>query len=197
MVRDGPSAYLQAGLSTARPHVGGVAVGAAVIVPLGQRLALEGSAAYLDRGAGASATTLSVSAVLQLASGHERAAPYLVAGGGLYRASFDASHARFAGPAPSGEMRTGRYRHLMQGSPPGWNLGQLPPFYGERFATAIARSGGRSGDHRFTDPALGVGAGVRIRLARAWSIRQDARVEVAMRGGTLYSVGVFTVQVGR
>lgn len=196
VVRDGASAYLQAGLSTARPHVGGAAVGASVVVPLSQRLALEGSGAYLDRGAGASAMTLSANAVLQLASGHERAAPYLVAGGGVYRASFDASHARFTGPAPSGEMRTGRYRHLMEGSPPGWNLGQLPPFYGERLAAAIARNG-RTGDQSFTDPALGLGAGIRIRLARAWSMRQDARIEIVMRGGSLYPVGVFTVQVGR
>lgn len=196
VARDGPTAYMQAGLSTARPHTGGAAVGASLVLPFRHWLALEASGGYLGRGAGASAMTLSVNAVLPLASGNGKTVPYLVLGGGLYRASFDASNERFNGPSPSGEMRTGRYRHLMEGRPPGWNLGQLPPFYGDRFADAIAR-GGRTGVQSFTDPALGVGAGIRIRIARGWSMRQDARVEVVMRNGASYPLGVFTVQVGR
>lgn len=193
---DGTTAYLQAGFSTARPHMSGTAGGASLVRRLGRRLALEGSATYSDRGAGAAATTLSVNVALDLASRSERAVPYLTAGAGFYRASFDTSDKRFTGPAPSGEMGTGRYRHLMQGAAPGWDLGQLPPFYGGRLAASIARNG-LNGVESFTDPALGVGAGVRIRLGGSWSMRQDARALVVMSEGRSYTVGMFTVQLGR
>lgn len=195
-VSDGTTAYLQAGFSTARPHMSGTAGGASLVCQLGRRLALEGSATYSDRGAGAAATTVSVNGVLQLAARSDKAVPYITAGAGLYRASFDTSDTRFAGPAPSGEMRTGRYRHLMQASATGWDLGQLPPFYGKRLAASIARDG-RNGVESFTDPALGVGAGVRIRLGRAWAMRQDARALVVLSDGRSYTVGTFTVQLGR
>jgi hypothetical protein len=193
---DRTSAYLQVGFSTARPHMSGIGGGGSLVVQLGRRLALEGSGSYLDRGAGAAATTLSVNAVLDLGPPRERAVPYLVMGGGAYRASFDTRDRRFIGAAQSGEMGTGRYRHLMQGNPAGWDLGQLPSFYGERLAASIARDG-RNGIQTFTDPALAVGAGVRIRLGRAWSMRQDARALVVMSDGRYYTAGMFTLQVGR
>lgn len=99
---DRTAAYFQAGFSTASPHMSGAAAGASVLLHVGRRLALEGSGAYLDRGAGSSAASLSANVVLHLASRGEKAVPYLVAGGGLYRASFDTRSARFSGPAPSG-----------------------------------------------------------------------------------------------
>ena len=191
-----PAFYLQAGFSTASPHVRGATVGGSLLADLNRRLAVEGSAAYLDRGAGAWAASLSASLLLNLVSRNERAVPYLVAGGGLYRASFDTRNARFSGPALSGEMGTGRYRHVMEGEPPGWDLGELPPFYSDRVETLIAREG-RGGRGSFNDPALSVGAGVRIRLGRGWSARQDARAQLLMRRGEVYTVWVFTIHVGR
>jgi hypothetical protein len=188
--------YLQVGFSTARPHLSGMGGGGSLVVRLGRRLRLEGSGSYLDRGAGAAATTLSANAVLDLGPPGERAVPYLVLGGGVYRASFDMSARRLIGPAQSGEMGTGRYRHVMQSNPPGWDLGQLPSFYGERLAASIARDG-QNGSQTFTDPAFAAGAGVRIRLGRAWAMRQDARALVVTSDGRFYTVGMFTVQVGR
>lgn len=191
-----PAFYVQAGFSTASPHVRGATVGGSLLLELTRRLAVEGSGVYLNRGAGTSAASLSAGLVLNLASRNETAVPYLVAGFGLVRASFDTGNARFSGPAPSGEMGTGRYRHVMEGEPPGWDLGELPPFYSDRVETGIAREG-RTGSLSFNDPALSVGAGVRIRLGRGWSARQDARAQLLMRSGEVYAVWVFTIHLGR
>ena len=191
-----PVVYLQAGFSTASPHMRGATAGGSVILHPDRRLAIEGSGAYLDRGEGSSALSLSAGLIVNLVSTEEKAVPYLVAGGGLFRASFDTRNARFSGPAPSGEMGTGRYRHVMEGEPPGWDLGELPPFYSDRVETLIAREG-RSGRGSFNDPALSAGAGVRIRLGRSWSARQDARAQLLMRRGEVYTVWVFTIHVGR
>jgi len=194
--RGGVALYLQAGFSTATPHLRGGAVGGAVLVSLNGRLALEGSGAYLDRGSGASAASLSGSLVLSLVPGDEKAVPYLVGGVGLHRASFDTRDARFSGPAPAGEMGSFRYRHTMVGAPDGWDLGALPPFYAERMQGLIARDG-RSGRPGFDDPALVGGAGVRIHLGKSWSAREDARVQLLLRDGEPYPVWSFTIQFGR
>ena len=191
-----PAFYLQAGFATASPHVRGATVGGSLLVDVNQRLTVEGSGAYVDRGVGASATSLSVGLVLNLVSRDEAAVPYLVAGGGLYRASFDTRNARFSGPAPSGEMGIRRYRHVMQGQPPGWDLGELPPFYSDRVESLIAAEG-RNGSQSFNDPAVSIGVGVRIRLGRSWSARQDARAQLLMRSGEVYPVWVFTIHLGR
>jgi len=188
--------YVQGGFSTASPHMSGAAVGASIVLHAGRRFALEGSGSYVDRGAGSSAASLSVNAILHLAAREEEAVPYLVAGAGLYRASFDTRIARFAGPAPSGPMGSGRYRHLMKPGPPGWDLGELPAFYGDRVAADIAR-GGRTGGLTLNDPAVALGAGMKVRLGRSWSMRQDARAQLVMRNGEVYALGVFTVQIGR
>ncbi len=144
------AAYVQGGFSTASPHMSGVAVGASLVLDLNRSFALEGSGSYVDRGAGSEAASLSVNAILHLASRDEEAVPYLVAGAGLYRASFDTRIARFAGPAPSGPMGSGRYRHIMKPSPPGWDVGELPAF--PALAASVA---GRLGVVAFLSPLLG------------------------------------------
>ena len=190
------AAYVQGGLSTASPHMSGATVGGSMVLHAGRRFAWEGSGSYVDRGDGSSATSLSVNALLHFPSRDEKAVPYIVTGAGLYRASFDTRITRFAGPAPSGPMGSGRYRHIMKSGPPGWDLGELPAFYGDRVAADIARRG-RTGVLTFADPAVGLGAGMRIRLGRSWSMRQDARAQLVVRNGGVYALGVFTVQVGR
>jgi hypothetical protein len=89
-----------------------------------------------------------------------------------------------------------RYRHVMQGQPPGWDLGELPPFYSDRVEGLIAAEG-RNGSRSFNDPAVSIGVGVRIRLGRSWSARQDARAQLLMRSGEVYPVWVFTIHLGR
>ena len=79
----------------------------------------------------------------------------------------------------------------MNGGPPGWDLGRLPAFYGERVADLIAREG-----RSFNDPALGLGIGARFRLGARWSLRQDARTQLVIRNGEVYPVWAFTIQFG-
>ena len=192
----GPELHLQTGLSTASPHTSGGTAGGSVILHEGRRLAFEGAASYLNRGPGSSALSLSAGVILNLVSKEEKAVPYLVGGGGVLRASFDTRNPRFFGAARSGEMGAGRYRHVMEGSPPDWDLGELPPFYGDRLQTLIAREG-RTGRASFSDPAVTLGAGVRIRLGRSWLAGQDARALLVLRSGSAYTLWVVTVHFGR
>lgn len=79
---------------------------------------------------------------------------------------------------------------------PGWDLGELPPFYGDRLQTLIARDG-RTGRASFSDLALTLGAGVRVRLGRSWLAGQDARALLILRGGGVYTLWVVTIHLGR
>ena len=81
------SAHLQAGYSSGGAGMGGAALGGVLIRDLGRRFAVEASAAYLGRGMGASAVTVSAALLVHLRPTGEKAVPYLAAGGGLYRAS--------------------------------------------------------------------------------------------------------------
>ncbi len=191
-----PELHVQTGLSTASPHMSGTTAGGTVILQMGRRLAFEGGGAYLNRGEGASALSLSAGVILNLLSTEEKAVPYIVGGAGLLRASFDTQNPRFSGAARSGEMGAGRYRHVMDGAPPGWDLGELPPFYGERVQTLIARNG-RTGRASFTDPAVTLGTGVRIRLGRGWLAGPDARALLIMRSGSVYTLWMVTIHLGR
>jgi len=192
----GPELHVQTGLSTAPPHVSGATAGGSVILYQGRRLAFEGSGAYLSRGDGASALSLSAGAVLNLVSREETAVPYIVGGGGVLRASFDTRDPRFSGAARSGEMWAGRYSHVMEGAPPGWDLGELPSFYGERLQARIARDG-RTGRTSFSDPALTLGTGVWVRVGRAWRAGPDVRAMLALRSGNVYTLWVVSVHLGR
>jgi hypothetical protein len=93
-------------------------------------------------------------------------------------------------------MGAGRYRHIMAGAPPGWDLGELPPFYGDRLQTVIARDG-RTGRARFSDPALTLGTGVRVRLGRGWLVGEDARALLVLRNGSVYTLWAVTIHLGR
>lgn len=192
----GPELHLQTGLSTASPHMSGGTAGGSVILHEGRRLAFEGAASYLNRGPGSSALSLSAGVIVNLSSTEEKAVPYIVGGGGVLRALFDTRNPRFSGPARSGEMGAGRYRHVMTGSPPDWDLGELPPFYGDRLQALIARDG-RTGRASFSDPALTLGTGVRVRLGRSWLAGQDARALLILRSGSVYTLWVVTIHLGR
>jgi len=192
----GPELHVQTGLSTASPHMSGATAGGSVILHPDRRLAFEGSGAYLNRGDGASALSLSAGLILNLVPTEEKAVPYIVGAGGLLRASFDTRNPRFSGAARSGEMGVGRYRHVMAGAPPGWDLGELPPFYGDRVQALIARDG-RTGRASFADAAVTLGTGVRVRFGRGWLAGQDARALLVLRSGSVYTLWVVTIHVGR
>ena len=192
----GPEFHFQTGLSTSPPHTSGATAGGSVILHQGRRLAFEGSGAYLSRGEGSSALSLSAGVIVNLVATEEKAVPYIVAGGGVLRASFDTRNPRFSGAARSGEMGAGRSRHVMDASPPGWDLGELPRFYGDRVEALIARDG-RTGKASFSDPALTLGTGARVRLGRGWLAGQDVRALLLVRSGRVYTLWSVTIHLGR
>lgn len=174
--------YLQAGLLSGSSDMVGATVGGTIVRDLGSRLAIEGSGAYLGRGMGADALSLSANLLVHLRPRHEKAVPYLAAGGGIYRASFDMGNSRSYGPMGAGMMGgyySGGYE-TMGGYPPyspggPWNLGQ----------------------HRsFTDPSIGLGGGIRVDVGSRLFLRPDARALVVVSNGDSYTVGVFTLNLG-
>lgn len=198
--REKTAAYLQAGFSSGSSHMGGAAMGGMIVRDLGSRLALEGSGSYLSRGMGSNALSLSASLLLHLRSSHEKAVPYLAAGGGLYRASFDMGNSRFYGPMGAGMMGNfGGYMGMMSGTSqytPNWNFGQMPMFYGNRLGNMMGQQGSRFGHQTFTDPALSFGGGIRVDIGSKLYLRPDGRAVVVASGGDTYTVAVFTVNLG-
>jgi hypothetical protein len=191
----GTELHVQVGLAASSPHRDGPAAGGTVLLQPGRRVAFEGAATYLGRGQDAWALSLSSSLILDLLPPEEKTVPYLVGGGGVLRASFDTRSPRFSGAGPSGEMGTGRYEHVMDAPPRGWDLGELPAFYADRVEASIARDGGR-GRATFTDPALTLGAGVKLRLGRGWMVGPDARALLAFRSGRVYTLWLASIRLG-
>lgn len=74
-------------------------------------------------------------------------------------------------------------------------MGMGRDFYGERLAR-MGVEGASSGRRAFTDPAVSLGAGLRIDLGSRLDLRPDGRALVVISGGETHTVGVFTVNVG-
>lgn len=209
-------ASLQAGVASGSMGSHGASLGGTIVTDLGSRLALEATGTYHGQGMGMGADALSASANLQvlLRPRTERTVPYLTIGGGLYRASFDMGNARFNGPmngyggngasGPGYGMMGGAYGgYGMMGAgypgagPGNWNYGSMPMFYGSRMGAMSFGPDGRPVGHRsFTDPAVSVGAGLRIDLGSRLVLRPDGRALVVLADGDSRTVGVFTVNIG-
>lgn len=173
--------------------MGGAAVGGTITRDLGSRLAIEGSGAYFGRGMGADALSLSANLLVNLRPRHEKAVPYLAAGGGAYRASFDMGNSRFYGPMGGGMM--GGYLPYASGGP--WNFGQMPMFYANRMGNMTYSPDGRFyGQHSFTDPAISLGGGIRVDVGSKLFLRPDARALVVVSNGDSDTVGLFTLNLG-
>ena len=187
--------YLQAGYSSGTSDMGGAALGGMLVRSLSSRLAIEATGTYLGHGMGSNALSGSVALLVRLRPPREKAVPYLVAGGGLYRASFDMGRGRLAGPMNMGGSMMPTFGMMGMGwAAPNtpWNFGQMPHFYGARLAKLGVEGGRRS----FTDPAVSLGAGLRIDLGSHLDLRPDGRALVVTSGGDTYTVGVFTVNLG-
>ncbi len=203
----------------------GAALGGSFTFGLTDHLAIEGTAAYLDRGAGARGLSLNLGLLVNLLPSDRRAVPYLALGGGAYRASFDLGAGRFFGmmgsqyPAGTqmvplegtpgyGMMGAGYYGpaewagHMWnvstQGPWPGptFTPGEMPMFYARRLGTVTVPQGGMWGTRAFTDPALTLGGGVRLDLSRHLSVRPDARALVVVADGETSTVALFSFNIG-
>ena len=206
----GTIAFLGGGAATT--STAGPLAGATVVYDINERWSVEGQGAWLGRGSGADAFSLTGSVLVNLLPLGRRVVPYAAAGGGMYRASFDLGHARLMGaiagsfgpgsafcPSPGAGYMRGPGSGFGDCTVPGagfWGVGEMPGFYGRRLGMVMVPAGGVWGRRSFTDPAVSFGGGVRLNLASHLELRPDARATVVLDGGSSYTVGVFGVNLG-
>lgn len=194
----------------------GVALGGSVLFDATERLAIEGTGAYLGRGDGADAFTLGGSLLINLLTSPQRAVPYAAIGGGLYRASFDLAHPRFLGPVgaqfgpgsticaspgtgfgPGPGAGFGAGMGMCPATAAGhWGVGALPNFYARRLGPLGFPTGAAWEKATFTDPALSVGGGIRFNLSDRMMVRPDLRALVIFADGETHTLAVFGVNLG-
>lgn len=182
----------------------GAAAGLQVTFDLTDRLVLEAEGSHLGRGAGAGVMSGTVSLLVNLL-GSGKTVPYLAVGGGLYGASFDMDGryaARTSGEYSEGTgmmSMTGIRGFGMMGQTSGsamFSTSHMPAFYSNRLGQMTDAGNGRWGRQSFSDPAISLGAGVRLELSPRFFVRPDARALVVIANGTSYTVGVMTIGFG-
>jgi hypothetical protein len=151
----------------------GALVGGTVVYDVNDRLAVEGQAAWFDRGRAAEGFTANAGVLVNLVPLGRTAVPYAAVGGGLYRASFDVPYA-FGG----------------------WHTADMPHFYARRAAMIGAPMNGVFATRTFTDPSVTMGGGVRVTLAPHLEVRPDARAIVVLDAGRRHTIGMFGVNLG-
>jgi hypothetical protein len=164
-------AFVGGGATTA--STAGALLGGTVVYDLNRRLALEGQGAWFDRGPRAEAYMANASLLVNLVPRGRPAVPYLAAGAGVYRASFDV-------PSLGGV----------------WALDGMPRFYARRLATMPFRPAVAFEARTFTDPVVTMGGGVRVTLATHLELRPDARAIVVLDGGNSHTVGILGLNIG-
>lgn len=224
-INSGRSVISGGGGLSATGSATGASVGGAITFALNERLAIETSGTYLDRGAGADAMSVGANLIVNLRRPTAKALPYAAIGGGLYRARFDLGTARFFGTMGTqysagtmmiplqggmgfGMMGAGysgasswngqMWDTRAQGAWPGavYAPQHMPSFYVNRLGPMTVPTGGRWGMRTFTDPALTLGGGVRLDLGRHLSVRPDARALVVIGGGDTYTTAIVSFNVG-
>jgi hypothetical protein len=194
------------GLSAASGDSGG-AMGLLVTASLTERLALEGLGTFTMSHGGMDNQALTASLLFNLAPRIEPVIPYLAAGIGVYRSSFDLDMMGFGrfftqNPGYSGMMAfPGGGFGMMQGSHvvtagPRFDGGNIPSFYAQRMGTLGTRSDGRFGVRSFLDPAFSLGGGVQLAVGRHFVVRPDARALVVLANGDRRTVGIVTLGLG-
>jgi hypothetical protein len=194
----------------------GVALGGTVLFDLTDFTSIEAQGAYLDRGAGAEAFTVFGSLLVNVLPARERIVPYLAAGGGLYRASFDLGASRFMGNtagvfAPGSTVcpvaGTGMGMGAGAGFGPGdgtcpstamgyWGVGRMNDFYARRLGPLVVPASGTWGTRSFADPALSLGGGIRFNVTERLMVRPDVRALVVFADGDTQPVALFGINVG-
>lgn len=199
------SIAVSGGLSAAS-RGNGAAAGLQLTFDVTDRLVLEAEGAHLGRGAGAGGMSGTVSLLVNLLPRGGKTVPYLAVGGGLYGASFDMDDDRYfgrmSGEYPEGTRMMfnagmGGFEMMGQtGGSPMFSPSHMPAFYANRLGQMTVPGNGRWGMQSFSDPAINLGAGVRLELSPRFFVRPDARALVVIANGTSYTVGVMTIGFG-
>jgi hypothetical protein len=194
------------GVSTASRDSAG-AMGALVVANLTERIALEGAGTFTMSHGGMDSQALTASLLFNLVPRIEPAVPYLAAGIGVYRSSFDLDMMGFGrlftqNPGYSG-MRAlpGGDFGMMQGSNaaaagPRFDGGNVPNLYAQRMGTLTMGADGRFGMRSFLDPTFSLGGGIQITVGQHFVIRPDARALVTLADGDRRTVGLVTLGLG-
>lgn len=194
----------------------GLALGGSWLFDLNDLTSLEAQAAYLDRGAGTDAISVSGGLLVNLLPASKRTVPYAAVGGGIYRTSFDLGNRALLGPVgtqfgPGSVVcpapGTGVGPGPGAGFGPGtgtcpasvvgyWGVGQMPGFYARRLGPMGVPVGDMWETRSFTDPAMNIGGGLRLNVNEHLMVRPDIRALVVFANGDTHTLGVFNVQVG-
>lgn len=192
----------------------------AINVQISDRASIEGETRYLDRGPGADGLAATGTFLVDLMKPQSRVVPFAMVGGGIYRASFDMNHPAFMGDRWMQFMPTAQFRPwtpvmpgsgFMHGAPVipvpvipsamhqagyGYGFQQMPMFYASRMGAMTIPQGGMWERRSFTDPAMAIGGGVRLRDIGHLTLRADARALVLFANGDTHTLGVFGFNVG-
>lgn len=130
-----------------------------------------------------------------------KTAPYVAAGGGLYRASFDLNHDAMFGAVGSqfgGTMMTSIQgtSGFMMGNGVVFNGSRMPAFYANRLGQMTVPANGRWGMRSFTDPALTIGGGIRLDVTERLYVRPDVRALMVFGGGDRLTLVTMTFAIG-
>ncbi len=194
------------GVSAASGDSGG-AMGALVTANFTDRLALEVAGTFSMSHGGRDNQALTASLLFNLAPRIEPAIPYLAAGIGVSRSSFDLDMMGFGrffteNPGYSRMMAfPGGGFGMMQGTNvattgPRFDGGNIPNFYAQRMGTLSTRSDGRFGMRSFLDPAFSLGGGVQITVGQHFVVRPDVRALITLANGDRRTVGIVTLGLG-
>lgn len=192
----------------------GAALGGNVAFEASDRLTVEGRALWLQRGGGATALDLNAALLVTLFQSRA-AAPFVVLGGGLYRARFDLSDRDMfgrMGSAVGPGMTVAAVRSFGSGMMGGdmsggttWmdvthgrsvDVRGMPMFYATRLGSLVVPQDGRWPTRTFVDPAMTVGLGVRVDLSPRFYLRPDLRALVAFRDGNALTLTTATMGLG-
>lgn len=177
--------YLEGGLAAGSSETGG-AIGGAFTLDVTDRLGLEVTGGFLDRGPAIDAWSGSASLLVYLLPAGEDVVPFLAAGGGVYRSTVDFGDPRFAGSRGNVPWMYGAGTYgPMYGSA-----------YGSMYGAGYGHGFGMGGHMSSTDPVFPLGGGLRWNASERLSVRASARALVVAAEGEAFTVGLFTVGFG-
>lgn len=178
------------GLASGGSSSGGT-VGGTFTVDVSDRLSIETTGAYLDRGRGVDGIYGNAGLLVNLLPAGSKAVPYAAVGGGIYHVSYDLDDMHIMGRLDE-RLASGF------GSMSGFGgFARLPEMYATRLRSMIwPPPDGGWGRQSFTDPAMTIGGGVRLDLTPHLSLRPDARALFAFGDGRSATLGMFTLNVG-